>query len=167
MGICLKVGSTLDLLMVDLVDKQKINRIGSLSRMDWWLKKKQNTPYIAEASSVQKWNETSFPYFYSVCYLLKTLYYREATHKLSLVGTRVLGYLRTGTSVGGFPMLVVTWYLALVLSAACPACKLLGYAENEIGRTLSITINGADVELTLAVAGSNFFFSCKDSRTWC
>jgi len=47
------------------------------------------------------------------------------------------------------------------LSAACPACKLLGYAENEIGRTLSITINGADVELTLAVAGSNFFFLAK------
>lgn len=72
-------------------------------------------------------------------------------------GTGVLGYLGTGTSVGGFPMLVVTWYLAFVLSVACPACKALGYAENEIGRTLPITINGADVGLTLAVAGSDFF----------
>lgn len=45
------------------------------------------------------------------------------------------------------------------MSVACPACKALGYAENEIGRTLPITINGADVGLTLAVAGSDFFFA--------
>lgn len=47
------------------------------------------------------------------------------------------------------------------MSAACPAYKALGYAENEIGRTLPITINGAEVGLTLAVAGSNFFFLAK------